>query len=86
MQFTPFYKHVTGILFYSNILQNDSISIRNMMETASFLSQSPFVSRNLHFSCSIVLFFAAFCLKMSFSTNQQNEIYPIFIDTKNIFL
>ncbi|EOQ38206.1 hypothetical protein SAMN02745978_00618 [Butyricicoccus pullicaecorum DSM 23266] len=56
------------------------------METASFLSQSPFVSRNLHFSCSIILFFAAFCLKMSFFTNQQNEIYPIFIDTKNIFL
>ena len=36
MQFTPFYKQVTGILFYSNILQNDSISIGNMMENRIF--------------------------------------------------
>lgn len=42
MQFTPFYKHVTGIFFYSNILQNDSISIRNMMENRIFPITIPF--------------------------------------------
>lgn len=42
MQFTPFYKHVTGIFFYSNILQNDSISIRNMMENRIFPITTPF--------------------------------------------
>lgn len=36
MQFIPFYKHVTGIFFYSNILQNDSIFIGNMMENFIF--------------------------------------------------